>query len=110
MKQLFEISKKSGHGEKYELLSMLLDYIKHETIISTYDLELVLDEALTNAMEHGNKWNESKQVHVSLQEAEDSYVVKVRDEGSGFEHENHPLKLDANDVLRLRGRGICTLE
>jgi serine/threonine-protein kinase RsbW len=68
------------------------------------DMKLILDELLTNAIEHGNKYDISKKVMIKYRfnEKEEGIQIEISDEGDGF-----PI-----DIIRLpdssseRGRGI----
>ena len=48
------------------------------------ELMLAIDELVRNAIEWGNRYDEMKQVRVSYYCAEDRVVLKVEDEGEGF--------------------------
>ena len=68
------------------------------------ELYLVLDEALSNAMEHGNGWDEKKEVTVTTALDEEALTITVHDQGSGFT--NQP-SYDVKQPLRSRrGRGL----
>ncbi len=48
------------------------------------ELMMAIDELVRNAIEWGNRYDETKQVRVSYYCAEDRVVLKVEDEGEGF--------------------------
>lgn len=70
------------------------------------DTKLVIDELITNAIEHGNQFDDSKKVLIlyKFKETEDSItlILEIEDEGSGFSVD----KLKEPDISRERGRGI----
>lgn len=68
------------------------------------DVKLILDELLTNAIEHGNKYNISKKVVINyrFQNLESELFIEIADEGDGF----LPEKLKEIDNDSERGRGI----
>jgi len=66
---------------------------------------LCLEEALVNAICHGNADEEDRQVGIELHEAGDTCIIKVRDEGEGFKPEN----LTMPECESLRGRGVCLI-
>lgn len=70
------------------------------------NVRLALVEALTNAMEHGNRWDESKLVRVKARVDRDLLVVEVEDEGHGFDHRALPDPTKTENLLCERGRGI----
>ena len=51
------------------------------------DLKTAVSEACINAIEHGNKLNESLSVVVTLAMGADSLEVKIRDQGQGVRQE-----------------------
>ena len=67
------------------------------------DMKLVLDELLTNAVEHGNKYDISKKVKVKYRFNTDKGIqIEISDEGDGFLME----KIKSPDSSSERGRGI----
>lgn len=46
---------------------------------------LLVSEAVDNAIRHGNRYDASKQVHVSLRITNGEAIIEVEDEGSGFD-------------------------
>jgi len=69
-----------------------------------YQLNLVLTEALTNAMCHGNNCDPNKEVRVSIFASDHDLIIKVFDQGQGFDIEAlAKLKARTSDE---RGRGI----
>ncbi len=76
--------------------------------ISNFDLELILDESITNAMEHGNNWDPTKKVCVKMELYDEELILFVEDEGEGF---NYNSSLNGNSSpLEVRGRGIPILK
>ena len=69
-------------------------------------LRLVIDEAVTNAMEHGNHWEPQKRVHVKIESSRDNICISVADEGSGFDVAKRSAELEKREVLSLRERGV----
>ncbi len=73
------------------------------TVIDGQELRLVIDEAVTNAMEHGNRWDPGKKVTVVISHAAGRLRIAVGDEGAGFRPETCPA---ATGELKERGRGL----
>lgn len=76
---------------------------------SVFGIKLALEEALTNAVKHGNCCDPTKSVTVRYAVNEEKVVVIVRDEGCGFEPEKVP---DCTSPERLpvpNGRGIMLM-
>jgi serine/threonine-protein kinase RsbW len=72
--------------------------------------ELCFDEAITNAMMHGNKLDPARKVRVQLFADDERWGAIVEDEGAGFRPEDLP-KADSPDfLLRESGRGIMLMD
>lgn len=70
-------------------------------------LMLVLSEALTNAILHGNKLSSDKLARVEVWiENNEKLCVKVEDEGSGFDPDQLPDPLEDDNLLKPSGRGV----
>lgn len=69
-------------------------------------VRLVLDEFLVNAMEHGNRWEAPKRVHVRLQADRTQWGVRVEDWGRGFDPAKVPDPTAPDAVQSDRGRGL----
>jgi len=70
---------------------------------------LCFDEALTNAMTHGNKLDPGKKIKVELFCDEQNWGVIIEDEGEGFKADRVP-KSDPDSLLEEAGRGIRLID
>lgn len=75
-----------------------------------FGIKLALEEALTNAVKHGNRNDPDKRVTVRYAVTVDRMVVIVRDEGGGFLPENVPDCLSAERLPVPNGRGILLMK
>ncbi len=50
-----------------------------------YHLNLCLTEALTNAICHGNASDPEKDVHITISASDDDLIIKIYDQGPGFD-------------------------
>jgi serine/threonine-protein kinase RsbW len=69
-------------------------------------IEMAIHESVINAIWHGNKNDESKQVQLRYQIHPDSLEVRIRDEGEGFDLDAVADPLKEENLLRVSGRGI----
>src|SRR6185295_7294788 len=69
-------------------------------------VELAVHEAVINAITHGNKNADDKQVDVKFVVEKEKLTVYVRDRGLGFDASNLPDPRDPNNLLNPSGRGI----
>ena len=72
-----------------------------------FEIELVLNEALTNAIKHGSAHDPSKQVQccVACDHARGMLIV-VRDPGPGFDPASIPSPVVGQNLFSTSGRGI----
>jgi serine/threonine-protein kinase RsbW len=77
-------------------------------------IDVAVREAVANAIKHGNLQDPAKQVHVDLiieggkghQGSEEWLVIRVQDEGSGFDPSELEDPLAPENLLKPNGRGI----
>ena len=69
-------------------------------------LLLSVTEATTNAIIHGNKCDANKKVFINVFVENDSIIIKVKDEGEGFNPENIPDPTEPQNLLKDSGRGV----
>jgi len=78
---------------------------KHGVEINHFGLKLVLFEALMNASKHGNDFNESLVVILSIKLAEPEILITINDQGKGFDWKTC-IKKKEQAVDKSGGRGI----
>jgi serine/threonine-protein kinase RsbW len=71
-----------------------------------FGVDMAVREAVTNAVLHGNRQDESKVVEIQFKHSADGLEITVRDEGRGFNPENVPDPTDPQNLLKTNGRGI----
>jgi serine/threonine-protein kinase RsbW len=69
-------------------------------------IDVAVREAVANAIKHGNCQDPAKQVHVDLEMEGDSLVIRVADEGVGFDPQQLEDPLAPENLLKPNGRGI----
>jgi len=74
--------------------------------IEEFNIRLCIEEALRNAMEHGNKLNAELPVKVTYGVAGNTLKVEIEDAGEGFDHRNLSDPTKEENLLRDRGRGV----
>ena len=65
-----------------------------------YNIMIAVSEAINNALNHGNKFDPLKKVHFELYADADKIIVKVRDEGEGFDPEDVADCTDPANLLK----------
>jgi anti-sigma regulatory factor (Ser/Thr protein kinase) len=93
-----------------EILDSIVRTVKKHSIrffIKSDEFYLTIDEALTNAMEHGNLWAPDRKITVDMNLSKTELAVSISDEGGGFRiKKNKPIGLNRDDKFRHRGRGL----
>ena len=72
--------------------------------------ELVIDEAVSNAIRHGNRQNAAATVHVELARTKRGWGMLVADEGDGFDPSEVPDPTTPEGLMRESGRGILLMK
>jgi len=72
----------------------------------SHQIMLVLTEAVTNAILHGNKQQAEKTVEITAALTPEKVVLSVRDQGAGFDPESIPNPLEDENLLKSSGRGV----
>ena len=102
----------SGMDQRRVALCAVIDAVKNEGIsllLSWEELTLVLDEALTNSMEHGNRWNPEKWISVRISIDKNFIHFIIEDEGAGFIPGNPPSDFEKGNKMSQRGRGLSLI-
>lgn len=75
-----------------------------------FGVRLALEEAIVNAIKHGNKYADDKQVKIAW-EIDDSVVkIEIEDEGAGFDPGDVPDPTLLENLERPSGRGIMLMK
>jgi len=76
---------------------------------ATFAVKLALEEALTNALKHGNKNDRSKTITIRYAINQERAAISVRDEGNGFTPEKVPDPTAPERLAVPSGRGIMLM-
>jgi len=77
---------------------------------ATFAIKLALEEAMTNAVRHGNRSDPSKRVHVWYTVTLERIEILVKDEGPGFVPDLVPDPTLPENIDRPNGRGIMLMK
>lgn len=75
-----------------------------------FGIEMALEESLTNAIRHGNRLDESKQVLVECKLSGEQFWLRVTDEGSGFKPKDVPDCTADENLECTGGRGLALMK
>ena len=94
------------------IVFLLIDKIRdlsRELSISGDELYIIIDEAVTNAIEHGNCWDTNKAIHVKARIDSTCLHIGITDEGTGFKISEMRREQKMRDIHACRGRGILLI-
>ena len=102
----FEIASKFHYLEQVNEFITELFKRTNMTNDEIWELRLAMHELGINAIEHGNKKDEKKQVKIACTIYDGRLEFMVEDEGKGFDIGKVPDPTDIDGLQRDRGRGI----
>jgi serine/threonine-protein kinase RsbW len=82
---------------------------RHVSEHDIFSIKLALEEAIVNAMKHGNQFDRAKKVHVSYQIFADRFDVQISDDGNGFDPSDVPDPTAFENLERPCGRGLMLM-
>ena len=74
-----------------------------------FGIKLALEEALVNAIKHGNQMDPDKRVFVAYCVSTDRFEIRITDEGEGFNPEEVPDPTAIENLERPCGRGLLLM-
>ncbi|MDP3804760.1 MAG: ATP-binding protein [Candidatus Omnitrophota bacterium] len=99
---------KSIRMVSFKLLEAIKPYgVSEDTL---YDIRLCTEEAVRNAIVHGNLSDVHLLTTVSYWIEEDKIFIEVEDEGVGFDRGNLPDPTTDDNILKSFGRGVYLIE
>ena len=75
-----------------------------------FAVNLALEEALVNAIKHGNRLDPSKKVWVEVDCSTQRVEIMIEDEGPGFDRSSVPDPTVQENLEKCSGRGILLIE
>jgi serine/threonine-protein kinase RsbW len=72
-------------------------------------IKLALEEALVNAIKHGNCFDRAKKVHIAYSVGPERFDILIRDEGTGFNPGDVPDPTAVENLERPCGRGLMLM-
>jgi serine/threonine-protein kinase RsbW len=74
-----------------------------------FGIRLALEEALVNAMKHGNQMDRDKKVHITYTITPGRFDIHIADEGPGFDPQDVPDPTAVENLERPCGRGLMLM-
>lgn len=97
-----------GRAIQRRIMEEVAKHRFHEDAV--FAIQLALEEALINAIKHGNKLDRNKKVRIQCRVTDQEAEIIIEDEGPGFERSSVPDPTSDENLERLHGRGILLME
>jgi serine/threonine-protein kinase RsbW len=81
------------------------DYGEHDI----FGIRLALEEAMVNAIKHGNNMDRTKKVQISYRVRKERFDISIADEGPGFDPLDVPDPTAVENLERPCGRGLMLM-
>lgn len=108
-KVLFKAEFSSSLGAMAEVLDQAVGRLAQAGSLCVKDtqrMRLCLEEAMANAVLHGNQGDARRKVRIEIVEQGDGACrIRIFDEGGGF----HPEAIQAPEGEQMGGRGVCLM-
>ncbi|MFN5466541.1 MAG: ATP-binding protein [Pirellulaceae bacterium] len=75
-----------------------------------FQVNMAAEEAVVNAIEHGNKRDPCKSVHLLFRVSPTEIYLEITDQGAGFNPDTLPDPTDEDLIDKPRGRGVMLIK
>lgn len=101
----------STNAEAAQVQQQIVDAIEQQGYKreAVFAVRLALDEALVNAVKHGNQNDPTKTVYIEFVIDQDHMVIQIEDQGEGFIPEELPDPTAEENLSRPNGRGVMLM-
>lgn len=108
--------------KKLEINSKIENICSIEKLIDEFSEELKISsdlygkiliaciEGVNNSIVHGNKLDENKTVKFELRKTETNIVIRIADQGVGFDYNNVPDPTKPENIENISGRGVFLMK
>ena len=95
-----------------DFISSLVEKLYHLPLdeYTVFNIKLALQEAVINAVEHGNKMQSDLLIQVDIATDNQRLIIQVTDQGKGFDYKTIPNPTKPENIEKLRGRGIFLIQ
>ena len=108
----FEHDVPSSVDQVLPLIAAILERLESQgwDDLDRFAIHLALEEALMNAVKHGNRFDASKRVLLRWHLQPEDAWFEITDEGAGFDRSAVPDPTDDEFLERASGRGVMLME
>jgi len=110
-KEEFEVAIPSDTAEAREVQERIVANLEERgfPMRDVFGVRLALEEALVNAIKHGNRMDPSKTVRIGWRICQDDVQIEVEDQGEGFDVTDVPDPTEDENLNKPGGRGIMLM-
>jgi serine/threonine-protein kinase RsbW len=107
-----DIKFRSDPGSIRESSTRILKYLEGYGLdeSAAFEIKLCVEEAVRNAIVHGNKSDPRRQVRLSYWVDGNTLTIEIEDEGKGFDHKFVKDPTKEENLLRNSGRGVYLIQ
>ncbi len=108
----FEIRIPSEPDCSAKVIHELLDQLEKNgwSNKDTFGIHMAMEEAMMNAIRHGNHCAPDKEVEILIELSKDRFYAKITDQGCGFNPEELPDPTDDENLEKTSGRGVMLIK
>jgi serine/threonine-protein kinase RsbW len=108
----FEETIPSDTSEGLRVQGRILDLVTEHGFSEreVFGIRLSLEEAIVNAIKHGNKYDDDKVVRIAWKVHEGELFVEIEDQGNGFNPSDVPDPTAPENLDRPSGRGLMLMK
>ena len=94
-----------------KIIGLLLDQLEKACWNNkdTFGIHMAMEEAIMNAIRHGNQCVPEKDVHVQIQICAKKFFAQITDQGDGFDPDDLPDPRDEENLEKTSGRGVMLI-
>jgi len=95
-----------------KVIGILLDQLEKSDWNNkdTFGIHMAMEEAVMNAIRHGNQCSPDKDVHVLIKISTDQFYAKITDQGDGFDPNDLPDPTQDENLEKTCGRGVMLMK
>lgn len=103
---------RSHLNEVYAFIQDILKLLNSSGVdkSTSFNIRLCLEEALINAIKHGNKGNENLPITIQYSISGNEFKISIEDCGKGFDHKNLDDPTRKENLLKTKGRGVYLIK
>ncbi len=107
----FEVAISSDYESGQALVERIVVAVGSAAFTSreVFGIRLAVDEAVANAIKHGNRLSPDKQVRIDFRMDERGVRIRIEDQGDGFRPEDVPDPTSDENLERPCGRGLMLM-